>query len=207
MTSGVGPPRAAMAWRASFGLRLPDRIVRPGAGLACIEDKYPNGLLHNERNGKFVPASDDVIEKHLRGEHPTQRLGADFVAGVYPLLPDETCWFLAADFDGQSWAVDALAYMQACRAKGVPAALERSRSGQGGHCASHAAADLREAPHRVVRRLACAPYRAAARVSGGRRRAVAIAWSRGQHRRPSRRWIKPLDSFPRSIARRPICGL
>jgi Type III restriction enzyme, res subunit len=166
MTSGVGPPRAAMAWRASFGLRLPDRIVRPGAGLACIEDKYPNGLLHNERNGKFVPASDDVIEKHLRGEHPTQRLGADFVAGVYPLLPDETCWFLAADFDGQSSAVDALAYMQACRAKGVPAALERSRSGQGGHCASHAAADLREAPHRVVRRLACAPYRAACLEEG-----------------------------------------
>jgi hypothetical protein len=34
-----------------WGYGLPDRIVRPGAGLACIEDKYANGLLHNERSG------------------------------------------------------------------------------------------------------------------------------------------------------------
>src|SRR6266571_2021615 len=80
-------------------------------------------------NQAFIRVSDDVIERHLRGEHSTQRLGADFVAGVYPLLPDETCWFLAADFDGESWAADALAYMQTCRAKDAPAALERSRSG------------------------------------------------------------------------------
>jgi superfamily II DNA or RNA helicase len=84
-------------------------------------------------NHAFIPVSDEVIERHLRGEHRMQRLGAGFVAGVYPLLPDETCWFLVADFDGETWAVDALAYMQICRATGVPAALERSRSGEGGH--------------------------------------------------------------------------
>jgi superfamily II DNA or RNA helicase len=84
-------------------------------------------------NQAFIPVSDEVIERHLRGEHRTQRLGTDFVAGVYPLLPDETCWFLVADFDGESWAADVLAYTQTCRAKGVPAALERSRSGEGGH--------------------------------------------------------------------------
>ena len=55
------------------------------------------------------------------------------MAGVYPLLPDETCWFLAADFDEESWAADALAVLETCQAKGVPAALERSRSGNGGH--------------------------------------------------------------------------
>ncbi len=53
--------------------------------------------------------------------------------GVYPLLQDDTCWFLAADFDGESWADDARAYLETCRARNVPAALERSRSGQGGH--------------------------------------------------------------------------
>jgi len=53
--------------------------------------------------------------------------------GVYPLLRDDTCWFLAADFDGEQWAADARAYVQTCRACDVPAALERSRSGQGGH--------------------------------------------------------------------------
>jgi superfamily II DNA or RNA helicase len=46
---------------------------------------------------------------------------------------DETCWFLATDFDKQSWQRDALAFLATCREKGVPAALERSRSGNGGH--------------------------------------------------------------------------
>jgi superfamily II DNA or RNA helicase len=81
----------------------------------------------------FIPVSDDIIEKHLRGGDSLRPSGGDFVAGVYPLLPDETCWFLAADFDEENWAADALAVVETCRAKGVPAALERSRSGNGGH--------------------------------------------------------------------------
>ena len=81
----------------------------------------------------FIPVSDDIIEKHLRGGDNLRPSAGDFVAGVYPLLPDETCWFLAADFDKESWAADALAMLETCRAKGVPAALERSRSGNGGH--------------------------------------------------------------------------
>ena len=81
----------------------------------------------------FIPVSDDIIERHLRGGDSLRPSGEDFVAGVYPLLPDETCWFLAADFDKMNWAVDALAMLETCRAKGVPAALERSRSGNGGH--------------------------------------------------------------------------
>jgi hypothetical protein len=80
----------------------------------------------------FIPVTDDIIEKHLRGEG-ARGSGGDFVAGVYPLLPDETCWFLVADFDEESWAADALAVLETCQAKGVPAALERSRSGNGGH--------------------------------------------------------------------------
>ncbi len=74
-----------------------------------------------------------MIASHLRGDESKSRIDSDFVAGVYPLLFDETCWFLALDFDGESWAPDALAYLETCRAKGVPAALERSRSGNGGH--------------------------------------------------------------------------
>ncbi|MCY4600981.1 MAG: hypothetical protein OXF27_13805, partial [Acidobacteria bacterium] len=44
-----------------------------------------------------------------------------------------TCRFLAADFDKEAWWRDANAFLEACRSKGVPAALERSRSGNGGH--------------------------------------------------------------------------
>lgn len=76
-----------------------------------------------------------MIECHLRGEdhiRPRSR-GADFVAGVYPPLFDDTCNFLAVDFDGEEWSSDAPAFMATCRELDVPAALERSRSGKGGH--------------------------------------------------------------------------
>jgi superfamily II DNA or RNA helicase len=83
-------------------------------------------------NQAFIPVSDDVIDRHLRGGG--QKVSdSDFVAGVYPLLPDGTCWFLAVDFDKECWAADAAAFVETCHAKGIPAALERSRSGNGGH--------------------------------------------------------------------------
>ncbi len=53
--------------------------------------------------------------------------------GVYPMLPDESCFFLAVDFDGQDWQEDATAVLQACRNWSLPAVLERSRSGSGAH--------------------------------------------------------------------------
>lgn len=81
----------------------------------------------------FIPVSDEVIEKHLRGGGNPQPSASEFVAGVYPLLPDDTCWFLAADFDENTWAADASAMIDTCQANGIPAALERSRSGNGGH--------------------------------------------------------------------------
>lgn len=78
----------------------------------------------------FIAVSDAVIAKHLRGGSTRSD---DFVAGVYPLLTDGTCWFLAADFDKQDWIADATAFLETCRARQVSAALERSRSGNGGH--------------------------------------------------------------------------
>ena len=53
--------------------------------------------------------------------------------GVYPMLHDESCHFLAADFDNQNWQEDAGAFVDTCRRFSLPAALERSRSGNGGH--------------------------------------------------------------------------
>jgi hypothetical protein len=46
---------------------------------------------------------------------------------------DETCFFLAADFDKATWQDDAKAFLETCRQLNLPAALERSRSGNGGH--------------------------------------------------------------------------
>ena len=72
----------------------------------------------------LVPLSDAVIYNHLAGEH---------TVGVYPLLEDDTCHFLAVDFDEAEWQRDAQAFMQSCAELGVPAALEISRSGRGAH--------------------------------------------------------------------------
>ncbi|MCF8077840.1 MAG: helicase, partial [Desulfobacterales bacterium] len=87
----------------------------------------------NCENRDFVSLSDDVIRKHLIGFDPADPRRQEFVIGVYPMLPDETCWFLAVDFDKATWKEDAGIYLETCTEFGVPAALERSRSGNGGH--------------------------------------------------------------------------
>jgi hypothetical protein len=53
-------------------------------------------------NQPFISVSDQVIVDHLQGRH---------VIGVYPLLEDETCWFLAVDFDEGSWQDDVAAFV------------------------------------------------------------------------------------------------
>jgi len=75
-------------------------------------------------NRNFTPVSDRVIQLHLEGRH---------TIGVYPLLHDDTCYLLAVDFDKQSWMEDAAAFLETCRRMGVPAVVERSRSGDGAH--------------------------------------------------------------------------
>ena len=125
-------------FRSLFGGRedvYPRRWENAGKGTAgyapvCASEWKP-GVCHKPRvrcgdcpNQAFVPVTDEAIERHLRGRH---------TLGVYPMLADHTCRFLAADFDKETWRYDAGAYLAACRAKGVPAALERSRSGNGAH--------------------------------------------------------------------------
>ncbi|HET7561864.1 MAG TPA: DEAD/DEAH box helicase family protein [Rhodanobacteraceae bacterium] len=73
---------------------------------------------------RLLPLSDAVLYDHLAGKH---------TIGVYPLLPDDTCHFLAVDFDEAEWKDDVLAFEQSCHDLGVPVALEVSRSGSGAH--------------------------------------------------------------------------
>jgi hypothetical protein len=81
----------------------------------------------------FVQVNDEVIRNHLMGIDPNERSGRDFTMGVYPLLADESCWFLGVDFDKSTWTEDARAFVETCANFQVPAYLERSRSGNGGH--------------------------------------------------------------------------
>ncbi|MBT4482164.1 MAG: DEAD/DEAH box helicase family protein, partial [Candidatus Latescibacteria bacterium] len=82
---------------------------------------------------QYLPVSDQVIECHLRGSKPDEKPEKDFVIGVYPMLTDETSWFLAVDFDKSIWQEDVSAFRQICVELDIPVAIERSRSGNGAH--------------------------------------------------------------------------
>jgi hypothetical protein len=75
-------------------------------------------------NRELAPLTDQVIQNHLEGKCTT---------GIYPLSKDDSCYFLAVDFDKQSWAEDIISFCETCQNLGIPAAVERSRSGNGGH--------------------------------------------------------------------------
>ena len=136
---------------------FPTRFVarktgKPGYAPAC-RNKFVEGVCKLPKikcgdcsNQAFVPVDNDVVLGHLTGRH---------VMGVYPLLDDETCWFLAVDFDGKTadaggsrgvpvraredagrsgaWTDDVTAFIETCRRVGLPVAVERSRSGVGAH--------------------------------------------------------------------------
>jgi hypothetical protein len=75
-------------------------------------------------NQSYASLNESVIEKHLRGK---------FVIGVYPMNPDETCHFLAIDFDRDGWKKDIAVIRNTCSEFKIPVAIERSQSGNGCH--------------------------------------------------------------------------
>ena len=103
---------------------------KSGYAPACANEWRP-GVCEKPRikcaecgNRQLIPVSDTVLFKHLAG---------DQTVGAYPLLTDDTCYFVAVGFDEAGWKEDALAFVVSCRELGVPVALEVSRSGNGAH--------------------------------------------------------------------------
>ncbi len=72
----------------------------------------------------YAPFDEKAVEEHLRG---------NIVVGVYPMLPDETCRFLAIDLDEEEWRKDVAALRETASEHEIPLAVERSRSGNGAH--------------------------------------------------------------------------
>ena len=111
-------------------LWISSKTGRKGYSPAC-DNEWVRGVCEKPRvkcsecpNQALLPLTDQVILDHLQGRH---------TIGVYPLLKDETCWFLAADFDKESWLDDVAAFTDTCRGLSIPTAVERSRSGNGAH--------------------------------------------------------------------------
>ncbi len=86
--------------------------------------RKPKVKCTNCSNRKFLPYDYSAVKMHLTGKH---------IAGIYPLTKDEKCYFLAFDFDGDNWFEDAVSLKTICLEENLHSAIERSRSGEGGH--------------------------------------------------------------------------
>ena len=86
--------------------------------------KNKGGTLKDFPNKRLMPLTPEVARKHLLGQQ---------TVGIYPILQDNTSYFIAADFDGDNWLEDAKSFINECRNYGLETYLERSRSGRGGH--------------------------------------------------------------------------
>ena len=111
-------------------VRWESKAGRAGYSPAC-SNEWVHGICEKPRikcsdcpHQAFVPISDNAVYEHLAGRR---------TVGVYPLLTDDTTWFISADFDGSTWRDDATAYAVSCRELGIPAYSEISRSGDGAH--------------------------------------------------------------------------
>jgi hypothetical protein len=101
-----------------------------GYSPAC-KNEWEKGLCEKPRvkcseclYQKFPPLDEVAVRDHLIGKQ---------TIGTYAIRSDNTCVFLAADFDGNGWQDDIHAYIQAALEVGIHPAIERSRSGNGGH--------------------------------------------------------------------------
>ena len=105
-----------------YALRWENRRDGRSGWMPAIKGYWRKGM--NRADAPYLPLTPDVVGEHLRGE---------VHIGLYPLGDDDTCWWVAADFDKEAAMLDALAYMKAARSNQIPAALEVSQSGRGAH--------------------------------------------------------------------------
>ena len=113
--------------RSLFGARSDVFALRwenASSGRSGWSPAIRGGWADKRSKKEYLPLTDTVLANHLNG---------DATVGIYPLLYDDTCTLLACDFDGGTWALDALAYLDACHRVDVPAVIERSRSRNGAH--------------------------------------------------------------------------
>jgi superfamily II DNA or RNA helicase len=113
-----------------YALRWQNKKGKAGYSPACANEwdrrvcRKPKIKCSECQFSKWLPITDKEIYHHLAGDH---------MIGVYPLQKNETCHFLAIDFDKESWKEDALAFFKTCQDFKLPVALERSQSGHGAH--------------------------------------------------------------------------
>lgn len=113
-----------------YAKRWENRSGKYGYSPVCLNEwklgvcRKPAAKCSDCQNKSYAALSEKVIEDHLRGH---------IVIGLYPLQKDETCNFLAIDFDDEGWQKDISTLRDVCKDFVIPVAIERSRSGNGAH--------------------------------------------------------------------------
>ncbi|MQY20540.1 TOTE conflict system archaeo-eukaryotic primase domain-containing protein [Nocardia macrotermitis] len=105
-----------------FAVRWENRRDGRSGWMPAVRGRWRKGMSRSD--APYLPLTEEVVADHLRGDHHV---------GLYPLTDEDSCWWVAADFDKSAAMLDALAYLKAARAKDIPAALEVSQSGRGAH--------------------------------------------------------------------------
>ncbi|MFA6585815.1 MAG: hypothetical protein WCS86_01495 [Candidatus Paceibacterota bacterium] len=82
------------------------------------------GTIKNFEHKKLLPIRDEILLNHLLGKE---------TIGIYPILEDNTSYFIAADFDEVDWKADVKKLIDACAEYIIFTYLEISRSGNGAH--------------------------------------------------------------------------
>lgn len=113
-----------------YARRWESRNGRSGYSPACKNEwkpgicLKPKGKCADCSKAEYLPYGPDAVEAHLRGL---------CVLGIYPLLKDDTCRFLAIDFDEEQWRSDVQMVAASCLKHGISCSIEISRSGNGAH--------------------------------------------------------------------------
>ena len=108
-----------------------NRTGKKGYSPLC-RNEWKEGICHKPchtcENADYIPLSDELILKHFKGEH---------ILGIYPLLEDNTCNFVAADFDNHDGQRDPYKdikeFYEVCKIQDIPDYVLRSKSGKGFH--------------------------------------------------------------------------
>ncbi|MHB9012971.1 MAG: TOTE conflict system archaeo-eukaryotic primase domain-containing protein, partial [Ignavibacteriaceae bacterium] len=113
-----------------FAKRWQNKNGASGYSPVCLNEWKP-GICSKPKikcsecaNKSFQILNEKVVDEHLRG---------NIIAGIYSMQLDETCYFLAIDFDDDGWEKDISLLRNVCKEFDIPFAVERSRSGNGAH--------------------------------------------------------------------------
>lgn len=72
--------------------------------------KMKGGTFQSYTDKKYLPLTDDQLIKHLNG---------DQLVGLYPLLQNNSSWFIAADFDEQHWIADSQKFIESWKSRRI----------------------------------------------------------------------------------------